>query len=113
MISRSAVGTNVSVSVAELFAGVGSVAPPGSAMLAVLTREPVAIDEMVPVTVNVAVPLDKSVIEAPIDPEPEAGQVEPDEAEHVHAPPASVAGILSVTVAAVMVDGTTFETTIL
>jgi hypothetical protein len=92
-----------------LFAGVGSVVPPGRAMLAVLATDPVALAEMVPVTVNVAVPPVSSVTEALIDPEPDAGHVEPDEATQVHVTPLSDAGIVSVTVAAVIVDGPAFE----
>jgi hypothetical protein len=112
VITRSAVGTSVSVSVAELLAGVGSVAPPGRAMLAVFASDPVAVDEIVPVTVNVAVPLDNRVTEALIEPEPEAGHVDPDDAAHVHVTPVSEAGIVSVTVAAVMVEGPALEATI-
>ena len=99
------------MSVAELFAGVGSVTPPGSAMAAVLTSVPVAAGEIVPVTVNVAVPLDSSVTDALIEPEPEAGHVDPDEAAHVHATPVRDAGIVSVTVAAVTVEGPAFVAT--
>jgi hypothetical protein len=102
----------VSVSVAELFAGVGSVAPPGSAIEAVLASDPVALDEIVPVTVNVAVPLESRVTDALIEPEPEAGHDEPDDAAHVQVTPLSDAGIVSVTVAAVIVDGPAFEATI-
>lgn len=42
VIDRSAVDVNVSVSVAELLPGVGSVAPAGTATFAVLERLPVA-----------------------------------------------------------------------
>ena len=48
---RSAVIPNVSVSVAELFADVGSVADPPTATVAVLAREPVAEAEMLAVRV--------------------------------------------------------------
>ena len=50
-IDRSAVGVKVSVSVAELLPGVGSVYPDGTETLAVLAIEPVAEAETVPVTV--------------------------------------------------------------
>ena len=48
---RSACGVNVSVSVAVLLAGVGSVVPCGAATVAVLTSVPVADGLTVPVTV--------------------------------------------------------------
>ena len=48
---KSAVGLMVSVSVAELLPGVGSVTPPGAATVAVLTSVPVAVAESVAVTV--------------------------------------------------------------
>src|SRR5229473_3294657 len=53
---RSACGVSVSVSVAVLLPGVGSVVPAGAVTLAVLLRLPVAEAEMLAVTVNVAVP---------------------------------------------------------
>ena len=112
VIVRSAVGTNVSVSVAVLFAGVGSVDPPGSEIVAVLAREPVALAEMLPVTVNVAVPLVSRVTEALMEPEPDAGQDEPAEAAQVHVTPESEAGIVSATVAAVIVEGPALVATI-
>jgi hypothetical protein len=98
--------------VAVLLAGVGSVVPPGSAMLAVLANEPVALGEIRPVTVNVAVPPDNNVTDALIEPEPDAGHDEPADAAQVHVTPLSAAGIVSVTVAAVIVDGPPFEETI-
>ena len=49
VIDRSAVGDSVSVSVAELFAGFGSVTPPGTDTEAELTRLPVAVDDTVAV----------------------------------------------------------------
>ena len=51
VICRSACGVSVSVSVAELLAGVGSVSPEGSETVAVLLRVPVAAALTVPVTV--------------------------------------------------------------
>ena len=53
-IAKSATGWMVSVSVALLFAGVGSVTPAGAATLATLTIEPVA--PAVPVTLKVTLP---------------------------------------------------------
>jgi hypothetical protein len=112
VIDRSAVGASVSVSVDVLFAAVGSVTPPGSATLAVFTRDPVALDEMAPVTVKVAVPLVSNVTGALIDPEPDAGHEDPAEATQVHVTLLSEAGMVSVTVAAVTVEGPAFEATI-
>ena len=48
---RSPDAFNVSVSVAELLAGTGSVAPLGRATVAVLANEPVALDRTVAVSV--------------------------------------------------------------
>jgi hypothetical protein len=111
VIDRSAVGFKVSVSVAELFPGVGSVLPPGIAIDAVLASEPVALGAMVPVTVKVAVPLESKVTDALMEPEPDTGQEDPEDAEQVHVAPVSDAGMASVTVAAVMVEGPAFEAT--
>jgi hypothetical protein len=47
VIARFAFGVSVSVSVAELLPGLGSLTPPGAVTVAVLLREPVASDEMV------------------------------------------------------------------
>ena len=112
VIDRSAVGTNVSVSVAVLLPGVGSTVPPGRATVAVFDRVPVAAAEIVPVTVKVAVPLGARVTEELIEPEPEPGHDEPADAEHVHVTPVRAAGMVSVTVAAVIVEGPAFEATI-
>lgn len=51
VMRRSAVGVSVSVSVAELFPGVGSVTPLGTVIVAVLTNVPVAEAETVAVNV--------------------------------------------------------------
>ena len=51
VIDRSAVGLRVSVSVAELLPGVGSVTPPGAVTVAVFASVPVAVAESVAVTV--------------------------------------------------------------
>ena len=51
VIVRSAEGESVSVSVAELLPGVGSVTPTGTETVAVLTSVPVAVGETVAVTV--------------------------------------------------------------
>jgi hypothetical protein len=113
VIDSSAVVVKVSVSVAVLFAGVGSVDPPGSATLAVLVSDPVALGEIVPVIVKVAVPLGTSVTEALIEPVPDAAHDEPAEATHDQVTPERVAGMVSVTVAPVIVEGPAFEATTL
>lgn len=112
VIDRSAVGFKVSVSVAELFAGVGSVTPPGAATVAVLTRLPVADAEIVAETVNVAEPPTGRSTEALMSPLPLAGQAAPLLAEHVQVTPVSAAGIVSATVAAVTADGPALLATI-
>ena len=112
VIDRSPVGVSVSVSVAELLPGVGSVTGAGAAMVAVLARLPVALLEIVAVSVKVAVPPGASVTLALMLPLPDAGQVEPTDAEHVHVAPDNTAGSVSVTVAAVAVDGPALEATI-
>ena len=50
-MDRSAEGATVSVSVAVLFPGVGSVIPAGAPTVAVFTRLPLAEAEMLAVTV--------------------------------------------------------------
>ena len=105
VIVRSVWGVTVVTSVAELLAGVGSVTDPGSAMLAVLVIVPVADATTVPEMVKVAVPPGASVTEAARFPLPEAGHVEPAVAEHVQVEPLNEAGMVSLTVAAVTVEG--------
>jgi hypothetical protein len=104
-IDRSAVGDNASESVAVLFAAVGSVTPAGGAIVAVLTRVPVAAAATVPVTVNVTEAPTGKFTEAPMLPPPLAGQVPPAVPAHVHVTPFNVAGIVSATVAAVTAEG--------
>ena len=101
----------VVVSVAELFPGVGSVEPPGRATDAVFESVPVAVDTTVALTVNVTEPAARTLIEAEMLPDPDAGQLDPTEAVQVQVTPESVAGIVSVTVAPVIADGPAFEAT--
>ena len=112
VIDRSPVGVKVSVSVAVLLAGVGSVTEAGAAMVAVLATVPVAPAEIVPVSVNVAVPPGIRLTLALMLPLPEAGQLEPTLAVHVHVAPAMLAGTVSATVAAVTDEGPALEATI-
>ena len=51
VIERSALAASVSLSVAELLPGVGSVTPPGAATVAVLLSVPVAEAEIVQLAV--------------------------------------------------------------
>src|SRR6185295_14577805 len=80
--------------------------------LAVLASEPVAVAEMVPVRVNVAVPPASNETVALIEPVPEAGQDDPTDAVHVHVAPVIVPGTVSVTVPPVTTDGPEFDATI-
>ena len=100
------------MSVAELFAAAGSVTDAGAAIVAVLVRLPVAVVEIVAVTVNVAVPPGARLTEALMLPLPEAGHVEPALASHVHVTDVRVAGSVSDRVAAVAVEGPPFVATI-
>jgi hypothetical protein len=111
LIDTSARRVIVVVSVAELLAGVGSVDPTGKATVAVFETDPVAVDRTVALTVKVTEPPESTLTDAETLPEPEAGQLEPAEAAHVHVTPDRVAGIASVTVALEMADGPAFEAT--
>ncbi len=112
VIARSAVGTSVSVSVAELFPGFGSVTPAGAAIVAVLTSVPVAAAETVPTTVNVAVPPGGRLTLAPMFPAPAAGHVPPPAPTHVQVAPIIAAGNVSATVAPTAVLGPALLATI-
>ena len=100
------------MSVAELLPGVGSVTPAGAAIVAVLTRLPVADALIVPVTVNVTEPPTGRLTVALMLPLPLAGQVAPPVAVQVQVTPVRAAGIVSVTVAAVTADGPVLVATI-
>src|SRR5512132_372396 len=104
-MARSAIRVTVSVSVALLLAGVGSVTPTGAAMVAVLAIEPLALPATVALTVKVAVPPLSRLTEAEMLPLPLAGQLDPADAAQVQAPKVRLAGAVSVTVAAVTVLG--------
>src|ERR1700687_2522359 len=104
-MARSATAVMVSVSVALLLAGVGSVTPAGAAMVAVLLMVPLAPPATVALTVKVAVPPLSRLTEAAMLPLPLAGQLEPAEAAQVQAPKVRFAGAVSVTVAAVTALG--------
>ena len=112
MIERSAEPERVSVSVAELFPGVGSVTPPGTLTVAVFDNEPVALDEMLAVRVYVAVPPTGRFTVSLILPVPEAAHDAPLDATHDQVAPLSALGNVSDTVAPVTADGPAFEATI-
>ena len=112
MIDRSAVGVIVSVSVAELLPGFGSVTPAGAATVAVLTSVPVAEADNVAVSVKVAVAPTGRLTAALMFPEPDAGHVPPPAPTHVHVAPVSAAGNVSATVAPVTALGPLFDATI-
>ena len=112
VVDRSAVGVRESVSVAELFAGVGSVTVAGAAIVAVLTRLPVAEAFTVPVTVNVVVPPTGRSTDAEMLPLPLAGHEAPPVAAQDHVALVRIAGSVSVTVAAVTADGPVLVATI-
>ena len=111
MITRSAVGFSVSVSVAVLLPDAGSVTPAPTDAVAVLVSEPVAPAATVALTVKVAVlPTGRSTL-ALMLPLPDAGHAAPPVVEHVHVASVSVAGKLSLTFEAGAADGPAFETT--
>ena len=112
VIARSATGFRVSVSVAELLPGTVSMTPAGTVAEAVLADVPTADAATVAVTSNVAVPPASRSTDVLMLADPEAWQVEPAEAVHVHVGPTSVAGIGSVTVAPATLEGPLLVTTI-
>lgn len=114
VIVKSATGVSVSVSVAELFAGFGSVVPLGTATLTVLDTVPVAALETVTTNVKVAVPPTARLIAVlfiftwPLG----ALQLDPADAVQVHEPMINALGRMSVTVAPVTALGPALVTTI-
>jgi hypothetical protein len=112
VIERSACGANVSVSVAELLAGVGSVTPPGTVTVAVLTRLPVAAALTVPVKVYVTLPPTGRFTVALMLPDPLAVQLAPPALTQVQVGLGIAAGTVSTTVAPVTALGPAFDATI-
>jgi len=112
VIDRSAVGTNVSVSVAVLLAGVGSVIPARTVAVAVFARVPVAVEAIVAVTVNVAVPTGNRSTVVEMLPDPDAGHAEPADAVHVHVAPDSTPANVSAIVVVRAADGPALDATI-
>ena len=96
-MARLALGDSVSVSVALLLAGAGSVTPAGAATVAVLINEPVAPAAIVQLAVYVTLPPLGRPTVLLILPEPDAVQVPPPDPAHVHEQ-VSAAGNVSATV---------------
>ena len=92
---------SISVSVDVLFPGFGSVVPAGAVTVAVFTRLPEALGEIVHVAVNMAEPPTGILTTALILLTPEAGPVAPPAYAAVHVIPVIAAGKLSVTIAPV------------
>src|SRR3954452_24334550 len=82
-METSAFGVSVSVSVAELFPGEGSVIPPAVVAVAVLLSEPVARLEMGQLAVYVTLPPAGRLTESLRLPAPAAVQVPPPAPTHV------------------------------
>jgi hypothetical protein len=93
---RSACGVSVSVSVALLLPGVGSVTVADGATVAVFTSEPVVDGEMLQLAVYVTLPVFGKLIVSLMLPEPDAVHVPPLVPTHVHVH-VSDAGNVSVT----------------
>ena len=82
-MARFALGESVSVSVALLLPGVGSVTPPGAVTVAVLINDPVADGEMLQLAVYVTLPPLGRPTVLLILPDPDAVQVPPPDPAHV------------------------------
>ena len=113
VIRKLAWEMTVSVSLAELFPGEGSVEPAGAATVAVLVNVPSVSAATVVVIVNVALPPFVRLTVVLMLPVPEvAPQVEPLEARHVQLALVNFAGSASTTVAPVTALGPLFVTLI-
>ena len=106
VIDRSAVGVNVSVSVAELFAGVRSMMPADSVAVAVLARVPVAAALIAATIVKVALVPTGRLTVVLIEPLPlAAAQPAPALGVQVHEVNDAPAGCASDTIVAGAFDG--------
>src|SRR5438876_248580 len=106
--ARSGRGVRVSVSVAELLAGLGSLIPPGAATEAVLLKLPVAEGLMVPVKAKVTVAPGGRFTVWLMFPVPLAAHVPPPAPPQVQLAPVTVPGRVSITLAPVAALGPTF-----
>src|SRR4030095_3454571 len=104
----SAEGASVSVSVALLLPGVGSVTPPGAVTVAVLINDPVADAEMLQLAVYVTLPPLGRPTELLILPDPDAAAVPPPDTHKVNEQ-VKAAGNVSATVEAGALLGPGFE----
>ena len=109
---RSALGDNVSTSVAELFERSGSVTPPGTVAVAVLASVPVASAATKPVTVYVTDPPAGTLTTSAMSPVPEGEHVAPPATAQDHDTFDSADGMPSATEAPTTFDGPAFVTTI-
>src|SRR3954466_304170 len=111
VIERSADAARVSLSVAELLPGVGSVTPPGAVTVAVLLSVPTADAEMVQLAVYVVLPPAGRLIVSLMLPLPDAVQVPPPAPAQVQVQ-VSDAGNVSATVEADALLGPAFDAVI-
>ena len=114
---RFVCGAGVSVSVAELLPGVGSVCPPPAVTVAVFTRSPVALGLTVPLTVMVRklpapVLMFTPVKDTALPTEALAPQLAVPVATQFAVTPVMFAGTASATLAPVAFDGPVLLTTI-
>src|SRR3954465_1175718 len=107
-MARSALRPSVSLSVAELLPGVGSVTPAGAVTVAVFESVPVAAAETEQLAVNVTLPPLGRLTLPLMLPEPDAVQVPPPAPTQVQVQ-VSEAGKVSATVAAVALLGPALE----
>src|SRR6266436_4617242 len=112
VIERSACGVRVSVSVAELLLGFGSVVPPGAATVAVLLRLPVAEALIVPVSAYVTLPPTGRCTVSLMVPVPLAAQIPPPAPTQVQLTPERASGSVSDTMAPLAARGPAFDATI-
>jgi hypothetical protein len=113
VIAKSAVGVSVSMSVAVLLFGFGSVTPLGAPTVAVFANAPCADAKTVAFTVYVAVPPTSKLAVVFKLPVPLAApQLEPTLAAHVHVTFVKNAGNVSATVAPFAILGPLFVATI-
>lgn len=112
VMDKSEVGVRVSVSLAELFAGFGSVIPVGAATLAVFVIVPVAVLKTEVATIKVAVPFGNKFTVVLMFTFPLASaQLEPEDAVQVHERETRLAGRMSATCAPTTALGPAFDTT--
>src|SRR5580765_1735211 len=111
VIARSACGASVSLSVAELLPGGGSVVPAGAVTVAVLLSEPLADAEMLQLAVYVMLPPAGRLTVSLILPLPLAVHVPPEAPTQVHVQVA-VAGNVSTTLEPGALLGPAFDAVI-